>query len=362
MAPAVDRGRFTNGIRRCAPETRNCMDASTGAAGEIGAVVVRRARSGAIAAGFERVLRPEPGPGELLIEPSHIGICGSDLEQLHGRMPATFSINFPHILGHEWVGRVAEVGSDAGEYSVGQRVLGHGHLGGNDWFGVTHDGAMADAFAVPSSMVFPVPDGVSDLTAALIEPFACVMQALKRLGGIGAGDIVHIHGLGTIGMCALVQAVTAGAAVSVFEPSELRRGTALALGAVRAFVPGTAEAETVRGEATIAIEASGHPAAMSGALESAGHEARVLFMGVSTPREHPARLGRVQAMDLTVMSSTGAPVGIWPSAIRAVDRAGIDLAPLVTSVLPFSECAEGIARAQNPSTDIKVLLTPAAAG
>lgn len=324
----------------------------------VGAVVVRKDAEGRISADYERIAAPQPSPGELLIEPSYVGVCGSDLEQLHGRMPDTFKINFPHTLGHEWVGTVVALGDDATGFAVGQRVLGHGHLGGNDWFGVTHDGAMAERFAVPADMVFPVPERVDDRTAALIEPFACVVQAIKKLGGVSAGDIVHVHGLGTIGMCALVQAVAAGARVVAFEPSELRRRRALELGAALAVVPGTPEAEEQLGSATVAIEASGHPAAMSAALESGAEEARVLLMGVSTPREAPARLGLVQARNLTVISSTGAPVGIWPAAIRFVDQAGIDLSSLVTSVLPFSECAEGIARAQDSSTDIKVLLEP----
>jgi len=324
----------------------------------IGAVVVRNGDDGRITASFERIETPEYSSTDLLIEPTYIGICGSDLEQLHGRMPDTFEINFPHTLGHEWVGEVVAVGGDVVGFAVGQRVLGHGHLGGNDWFGVTHDGAMADRFAVPAEMVFHVPDRVNDQTAALIEPFACVVEAMRKVGGISAGDIVHVHGLGTIGMCVLVQAVTAGASVVVFEPSELRRQRALELGAALAVVPGTAEAKEQFGRATMVIEASGHPAAMSGALESAGFDARVLFLGVSTPREFPARLGLVQERRLTVISSMGAPVEIWPAAIRYAENTGIDLSSLVTSVLSFSQCEEGIARAQNAATDIKVLLSP----
>ena len=109
-----------------------------------------------------------------------VGICGTDAEILHGRMPATFEINYPHSLGHEWSGVVEAVGANVVGFEPGDRVLGHGHLGGNDWFGVTHDGAAAEVFTVPAALCFQVPQNASLLTAAVIEPFACVLQALTQ--------------------------------------------------------------------------------------------------------------------------------------------------------------------------------------
>src|SRR3546814_1839833 len=67
---------------------------------------------------------------------------------------------------------------------------------GNDWFGVTHDGAAAEIFTVPAALCFQVPQNASLLSAAVIEPFACVLQALTEAGGVNAADTVHIHGLG----------------------------------------------------------------------------------------------------------------------------------------------------------------------
>lgn len=331
----------------------------------IGAVVVRKAPDGAITADYEHVTRQTPGERELLVEPAYLGICGSDLEQLHGRMPDTFHINFPHTLGHEWSGTVTAIGAGVIDFAVGDRVLGHGDLGGNDWFGVTHDGAMAEEFIVPAALCFAVPADVSLLTAAVIEPFTCVFTGLRKIGGVAASDIVHVYGLGAIGLSAVVQASTAGATVVALEPSELRRDLAMRLGARAAIDPtGSAILADQLTDAVgspfadLVVEASGVPSAQAMALESAGVGGRVLLMGVSTPRAVAARLGLIQQRDLLVTSSTGAPAANWPAAIRFVERARIDLEPFVSSILPLSQASDAIARAQLPGAEIKVMLRP----
>lgn len=331
---------------------------------QIGAVVVTKT-DGVINATYQRIDRATPGPTDLVIEPAFTGICGSDMEQLHGRMPETFQINFPHTLGHEWSGHVKAVGADVEGFTVGDQVLGHGHLGGNDWFGVTHDGAMADEFVVPARMCFHVPEGVSLKTAAVIEPFACVLQALTKIGGVNASHRVHVHGLGAIGLSTVLQAVNAGAEVVAYDPSDLRRELALKLGATAALDPtahddlaAATEAETGRGLADIVVEASGVAVAQATAIAGAGDNGRVLLMGVSIPRPVPALLGLVQQRNLLITSSTGAPVEIWPSAIAYVARAGIDLEPFVSSVYRFADAETAIAAAQEPGREIKVVMTP----
>lgn len=329
------------------------------------AVQVLRDATGQISASpGTREIR-EPEPKQLLVRTAFVGICGTDLEILHGRMPETFLINYPHVLGHEWSGIVEAVGSEVTGFAVGDRVLGHGHLGANDWFGVTHDGAASELFPVPEHMCFLIPENVDLLTAAIIEPFACVLNGLKKIGGVSAADTVHIYGLGAIGLATLIQAVTARAKVVVFDPSERRRAAALELGASAAVDPTITggsfervEAAVGRPFADLVVEASGNPFAQVAALESADHNGRVLLMGVSKPRLVEARLGLVQERNLTLSSSTGAPASIWPEAIRYVANTGINLGSIVSSILPFSKAEEAIARAQDSRNEIKVMLAP----
>ena len=333
--------------------------------GTVPAVLVRKDADGTVIVepGTARVNAPKPT--ELLVRPAYVGVCGTDIEILHGSMPESFKINYPHVLGHEWSGIVVEAGAAVEGFHPGDRVLGHGHLGGNDWFGVTHDGAAAELFTVPADMCFHIPDEVDMLTAAVIEPFACVLNGLKKIGGISAADTVHVHGLGAIGLNAVIQAVTAGAEVVVFDPSPLRRETAMKLGAAAAINPvetpdttGAAAAAMGRPFADVVIEASGNSAAQAAALESADHNGRVLLMGVSTPKFAPARLGLVQERNLLITSSTGAPVAVWPAAIRYVANTRLNLGEIVSTVVPFSRGDEALQRAQDSSRETKVMLAP----
>ncbi|MFF2842399.1 zinc-binding dehydrogenase [Paenarthrobacter sp. NPDC057981] len=329
------------------------------------AVLVSKTSKGAIKVEPETTTVPAPMTGQLLIRPAYVGVCGTDIEILHGTLPESFRVIYPHVMGHEWSGYVVETGDEVKGFKPGDRVLGHGHLGGNDWFGVTHDGAAAELFTVPAEMCFHVPETVEMLTAAVIEPFACVLNGLRKIGGIAASDTVHVHGLGAIGLSAVVQAVSAGAEVVAFDPSPIRRKTAIKLGAAAAVNPlerpdTTAAAEQAIGRqlADVVVEASGNSAAQAAALESADHDGRVLLMGVSTPQFVPARLGLIQARNLSITSSTGAPVSVWPAAIRYIERTRLDLGAIVSSVIPFSRGDEALQRAQDSTNETKVMLAP----
>jgi L-iditol 2-dehydrogenase len=325
---------------------------------QISAVVVDRTETG-IVASYTSVARPQLAPTEVLVAPAYVGICGSDLEQMKGAMPDTFHITYPHILGHEWSGEIIEVGAEVTSLKVGDLVIGHGELGGNEWFGVTSDGAMADVFAVAQEVCFRLQPGTNLISAALIEPFSCVLAALNKAGAINASHRVHIYGLGSIGLCVVVQASLQGAEVTAFDPSPKRRELALKLGATAAFDPTRPEGlGQLEASADLVVEASGAPAAQAAALESAAAGGRVLMMGVSTPRPTNARLGLIQERDLTVISSTGAPVAVWDRAIRYVEQHNLDLSPIVSTMLPFSQINEALSRAGDPGLDTKVLLHP----
>ncbi|OZF01297.1 zinc-dependent alcohol dehydrogenase [Rhodococcoides fascians] len=306
-----------------------------------------------------------PGPTDLVVRLAFVGICGTDSEILHGRMPASFRIHYPHSLGHEWSGTVESVGREVTAFRPGDRVLGHGHLGGNDWFGVTHDGAASETFTVPADLCFHVPENTSLLTAAVIEPFACVRQALSTTAsGVSAADTVHIHGLGAIGLNALLQCHHAGAQVIVFDPSPVRRARALELGAAGALdprdgsVPDLAETIDGRPHADLVIEASGNPLAQANSLEGADDGGRVILMGISPATPVPARLGLIQERNLLVRTSVGAPAAIWPSAIRYVRNSGLDLSSIVSAIYPLSRGVEALDAAQDTATNVKVMLAP----
>jgi L-iditol 2-dehydrogenase len=331
---------------------------STDAPNTITAVVVSK-RAGQVRVEHAAIERPSHGRDQLLVRPAFVGICGSDLEQVADHLPPTFQINYPHVLGHEWSGEVLEVGAEVEGFNPGDKLIGHGDLGNNRWFGVTHDGAMADVFAVNANVCFKLPDGVDLRTAAVVEPFACVFAAYRKLGTLNSSHRVHVHGLGAIGLCAVIQAVASGASVTVIDPSARRRELARSLGAEAEVSPGDSAAiAELAGTADVVIEASGSPLAQAASLESAAQNGRVVMMGVSKPRTVPATLGLVQQRDLTVFSSTGAPPDAWGPALRMLERLKLDLQPLVSATFPFTQIDVALARAADSGRETKVLVHP----
>jgi threonine dehydrogenase-like Zn-dependent dehydrogenase len=147
---------------------------------------------------------PVPRPGEALVEMSVSGVCGSDKAGAHGEHAF---LSPPYYPGHEVVGVVCEVGDDVYEVVAGDRVtveptLVCGHckpcrreaenLCENlEFFGCGYrEGGMADVFSVPASRLHKVPAGFSDYQAALIEPLATPVHAV-RLAGDLAGKLGH---------------------------------------------------------------------------------------------------------------------------------------------------------------------------
>src|SRR5829696_7118898 len=177
---------------------------------------------------------PDPGPGELILKPEAVGICGSEVEGYLGHMGNRTP---PLVMGHEFAGTVVAGDSEL----VGQRVAvnplsgcgecklcasGHGNLCRDRvLIGVHVPGAFADFVRVPAADARVLPDGVSSRVGALMEPLANGVHAV-RLAPPGVECAVVI-GAGTIGLVALQAALLHRFAdVRVVEPQELRRARA----------------------------------------------------------------------------------------------------------------------------------------
>ena len=167
-----------------------------------------------------------PGPGELQLQVRWCGICGTDLEEwLSG--PVFIPAAAPHpltgaraplILGHEFAGVVVAVGAGVTEPSPGQRVAVDTIVscGSCHWcqrgevtrcpalgaLGLHGDGGLAELCNAPARMCLPVPDTVADDAAALAEPLAVAVRALRR-GGLRPGERVAVVGAGTVGLMAV---------------------------------------------------------------------------------------------------------------------------------------------------------------
>jgi len=208
----------------------------------------------------ERPDPPDPGPGELILQPEAVGICGSEVEGYLGHMGNRTP---PLVMGHEFAGRVVAAGAGAEELD-GERVAVNPLSGCGDCrlcragfanlcldrvlVGVHVPGAFADFVKVRAADARVLPEEISSRVGALMEPLANGVHAV-RLAPSGVERAVVI-GAGTIGLVTLQAALLHGLPeVMVVEPQEIRRARALTLGA--------SAADPEPGEADLVLDAVG---------------------------------------------------------------------------------------------------------
>lgn len=252
--------------------------------------------------------RPEPVPtrDNLVIRVSACAICGTDLRTYrHG----SSHIDPPRIIGHEVTGVIEHAGTDVEGYSVGQRVRivpaigcgacracrkGYTNLCESlETIGFQYDGGFAAHMAVPPKAVrmgnvLNLPDEADEVTTALAEPIACVMNGQELLG-IETGDIVVIFGSGFIGCMHAELALLSGAArILMIEISDTRGAMArevLDNDAVDVVNPGDRGAVSYVREQTdglgadVVIVACSVGAAQRDAIELAAVRGRISLFG-----------------------------------------------------------------------------------
>lgn len=305
---------------------------------------------------------PDLSPNYVLVQTKAVGICHSDYELLAGRY--IIPISYPVTPGHEWCGEIVEVGRNVTGFRKGDRVVGECVVRTPErlhHFGFSMSGADREFFAVNPEWLHKLPDAVDNKKAALIEPFTCGYYAVMRSGGTNASETVVVSGGGTIGLVSAAAAIGMGARVIVVDPLASRREVALKLGADAVIDPtdgGAAERvrELTGGHgADLVVEASGHDASLAAAFDYAREEGRMSMVGINIGRKVPVVIGQIQMKNLTVRGCIGSP-GVWPSAIRFLERTGINLAPIQTHDFALTDAVSAFSFGQDPTKSIKITL------
>ena len=254
---------------------------------------------------------PKPGPGELLLEVSHCGICGSDLHFLlewGGRAGV--------IEGHEYSGTVAALGPDVAGWAVGERAIGgpsprcgrceyclahrtslcveRGGVGGDDG---TWQGAFARYKTVRAAEALRVPEGLSLKHAALTEPLAVALHGITRAGGARPGTRWLVTGGGPIGFLSVAALKALGVDdIVVSEPKASRRSLCEKLGA-RAVDPTelvmpAMPYDLVDEPFDVALECSGNGRAQESALAQLKRAGTLVLVGagMARPKFDPNRI------------------------------------------------------------------------
>lgn len=293
---------------------------------------------------LEQRRRPDPGPGDVLVRVRSVGVCGSDVHYFRQGRIGEFVVEAPLVLGHEAAGEIAAVGAGVDPERIGQRVsiepqrprldspqslAGQYHLDPDIEFYATPpvDGAFAEYVLIPAHFAHPVPQELSDDTAALLEPLSVGIAALRK-AALTVGERVLITGAGPIGLILVQLARVYGAqriAVTDLDPQRL--ALASEFGATETHDAG---AGTVAEEPgfEVFLDASGAGSAVRSGLRCLAPAGRAVLIGMGA-EEYALPVAVIQNRELTVQG-VFRYANTWPVAIDLVARGLVDLDALVT--------------------------------
>ena len=285
----------------------------------------------------------------------------------------------PVVIGHEFSGVVVDVGKGVRSWSIGDRgavnpmanVCGQCDAcrrGQHNYcqeaiyrraVGVSRNGGMAELIAVPAAMVHRLPSSVGPHAGAWVEPAAVAVRAV-RSSSVRMGDSVVVIGGGPIGLLVLQVLHAVGVhAVTVVEPSPMRRAVAQKLGATAVLDPSELEA-TAAGTFDGAFECSGHPSAFQSAARAVRHAGFVRLVGAATAPVCFESIGLLHK-ELQV-SASFIYVDEFPIAIDLLASGAIDVASLTTHLVPLARFEEAFTAMRAGDRAIKALVTVRAKG
>jgi L-iditol 2-dehydrogenase len=321
--------------------------------------------------------KPRIGPGEILVRVKASGICGSDVMEWYRKPKA------PLVLGHEIAAEVVQVGSSVDSVKTGDRVFVSHHvpcgscrycLAGHETVCETlrttnfDPGGFAEFVRVPAINakhgVFPLPREISDDEATFVEPLACVIRG-QRLAGFRPGSTMLVIGSGVAGLLQIKVAKAAGAArVIATDVVDFRKAAARKSGA-DVVIDGREDVPTLVKEANdgnladLVITCTGAPKAIAQGLASVDRGGTVLFFA---PLEPAAKVdipfNALWREEVTMTSSYGGSPRDIRESINLLREKRLQVADLITHVLPLDKAAEGFRLVASAQDSIKVILRP----
>jgi alcohol dehydrogenase, propanol-preferring len=325
---------------------------------------------------IEDIATPEPAPGEILVRVAGCGVCHTDLHYLDHGTP-TFK-EPPLVLGHEISGVVASP-DPSGRVGEGERVLlpavlscgactacrsGRENIcGGSVMLGNNVDGGYAEYVVVPAGDVFPLPDEIPLVDAAVIaDAVTTPYHAVVNRGRVRPGDEVVVIGCGGVGLNVVQIAAALGARVTAIDLSADKRERAVRLGASGAVDPAAHEKpdrqvrELTHGGAEVVFEVVGSPGTQELAVACARTGGRVVLVGYS-PRPMSLNTGRVMFREMDVMGSLGCRPVDYPRVIELVRQGRVRLSEIVTHRLPLSRIDEAMDLLRSGEA-VRIVVTP----
>src|SRR5438309_6404270 len=299
---------------------------------------------------LEDVPEPKVGPNDVLIEIAKTAICGTDMHIYNWDAWAQKTIPVPMAVGHEYCGRIVELGSEVKGLNRGDRVSGEGHITcgycrncragrrhlcrNTVGVGVNRPGAFAEFLVIPAFNAFKIPDDISDEVASILDPLG--NAAHTALSFELVGEDVLITGAGPIGIMAAAISRHVGARhIVVTDLNDYRLDLALKIGASRAVNVARQDLQSVMQDLgmtegfDVGMEMSGSPQALRSMLASMNHGGKVALLGIP-PGDVAIDWNQVIFKGLVIKGIYGREMfETWYKMI-AMLQSGLDVTPVIT--------------------------------
>lgn len=324
--------------------------------------------------------KPASDGKNAVIKVSTCGICGSDIHfwEVGVGMDGRPGL----VMGHEFAGVIEDTGGRE-DLVPGDRVTviplnpcgecatcrqGHVQMCTNAArrpnLGLSSPGAYAEYLAVRPDMVRKLPDTISDREAAMIEPAAVALHAV-RVAGIRPGDTVLITGGGTIGLlCAAWSRISGAARVLLSEVNEARAAAARKLGDAHEVIDGKEPKMVSKikkatfGGVDIAIDASANDAGINSALLSLRPKGTIVLAGISLGPQSLITLA-ITGRELAVKGSFGYPIEDFERAMDFIARKVLDVGKYINRTIGLAEVQQAFETLHSGNSgDVKIIMEP----
>ncbi len=310
---------------------------------------------------LDEVEKPTIGNEELLIKIKKTAICGTDFHIYKWDEWSQNTIKTPMVIGHEYVGVVAEKGRNVNAFEIGDRIVGEGHLicgtcrncrrgmshvcENTVGIGVNIDGAFAEYLKIPASNALKLNDRISDDMGALMDPFGNATHTALSFPLLG--EDVLITGAGPIGIMAIAVCKHAGARhVVVSDVNDDKLELAKTMGATRTFNPTKEDIKKIRDEEDIlhgfdvGLEMSGAPSALNLMIEEMYNGGKIALLGL-LPSDTKIKWDKVIFKGLELKGIYGRKMYETWYKMEQMLYSGLDLSPVITHHFHYTDFQKG---------------------
>jgi threonine 3-dehydrogenase len=318
---------------------------------------------------------PEIGANDVLVKIRKSAICGTDMHIHNWDKWAQKTIPVPMIVGHEYVGTIADMGRNVKDYRIGQRVSGEGHIvcghcrncraglrhlcPNTIGVGVNRQGSFAEYLSLPAENVFPIPDDIEDDLAAIFDPLGNAVHTALSFDLIG--EDVLITGAGPIGIMAAAICRHAGARhIVITDINEWRLDLARKMGVSLAVNVTQKTAKDAMDELgmsegyDVGLEMSGVDSAFRGMIATLKNGGKMALLGIPS-QDIAIDWNQVIFKGLFLKGIYGREMFETWYKMKAMLQSGLDIKPVITHRFPIDDFQKGF-DAMNSGKAGKVIL------